>query len=473
MLEKDNKYNKYNYNSTYDCLIIGAGVTGSAIARELSRYNLAIAIVEKSEDVCTGTSKANSAIIHGGFDARTGTKKAEMNVLGNAMMDQVSEELGVPFRRNGALVLCWDKADIPALEKLQKRGETNGVKNLKIITRDEGHRPTLPGDAVAALYCPSSGIICPFELNLAFAENAVENGADFEKDCEVLAISRVDDLFIVKTSKGDFRARTVVNAAGVFADKIRDMYLEHQYTITPRKGEYCLFDKSVGTLVDQTVFQLPTEKGKGVLVTPTIHGNLMVGPTSFDIDEPEDKSTSAGGLAEVLEKGEKSVGRLPKGDIITSFAGLRAHGDTGDFVLDMTAEGFFEAACIESPGLSASPAIGRYMSDMVAGYLKAEKNENFKPRRVKQQKASQEQYHNIICRCEQISEGEIVDAIHSTIGATTLDGVKRRVRAGAGRCQGGFCSIKVMEILARELDIPFEDVSKNSKESKIVLRKSK
>lgn len=468
--------NKIDNNRIYDCLVIGAGVIGSAIARELCRFDLAVGIVEKNSDVCEGTSKANSGIVHGGFDARPGTLKARMNVLGNRMMDKVCAELDVPFKRIGAKVLCFNEDEIAKLEELKERGEANGVSDLQLIYKDTGlepagqitgFEPVIQDSAVAALYCPSSGVIDPLELTLGFCENAVQNGAELWLGTEVLSIER-GQLFCVKTSKGEFRARTIINAAGVYADKVHDMLLEHSYTITPRKGEYVLFDKELGGMVENTIFQPPGKFGKGVLVTPTVHGNLLIGPNANDIDDKEDLSTTRAGIEYVLEMAKKSIDEVPK-DYITSFAGLRAHGDRGDFVLDMAADGFFEAACIESPGLSSAPAIGEYMAGMVAGYLGADIDPGFNPIRKK----LVEEGSRVICRCENVTEGMVLGAIHSTIGATTLDGVKRRVRAGMGRCQGGFCSIKVMELLAREQGLDLSDVRKNSEKSVVVMGKTK
>lgn len=458
-------------NRIYDCVVIGAGVIGSAIARELCRFDLAVGIVEKNSDVCEGTSKANSGIVHGGFDARPGTLKARMNVLGNRMMDKVCAELDVPFKRIGAKVLCFNEDEIAKLEELKERGEANGVSDLQIIYRSEGFEPVIQDSAVAALYCPSSGVIDPFELTLGFCENAVQNGAELWLGTEVLSIEHggeQGELFCVKTSKGEFRARTIINAAGVYADKVHDMLLEHSYTITPRKGEYVLFDKELGGMVENTIFQPPGKFGKGVLVTPTVHGNLLIGPNANDIDDKEDLSTTRAGIDYVLEMAKKSIDEVPK-DYITSFAGLRAHGDRGDFILDMATDGFFEAACIESPGLSSAPAIGEYMAGMVAGYLGADLDPGFNPIRKK----LVEEGSRVICRCENVTEGMVLGAIHSTIGATTLDGVKRRVRAGMGRCQGGFCSIKVMELLAREQGLDLTDVRKNSEKSVVVMGKTK
>ena len=271
----------------YDVAVIGAGVTGCAIARALSRYRAKLCVLEKGEDVCTGTSKANSAIIHGGFDAESGTLKAAMNVRGNAMMTQVAEELDVPFRRNGAMVLCFDESERPGLQALYDRGVRNGVEGLRILTGEEARamEPNLSAAVCAALYCPSSGIVCPFELTLGFAENAAENGAEFRFESGVTAIRRAGDHYCIETEKGLVEARAVVNAAGVYADAVHDMALPHAFTITPRAGEYCLCDKTAGGLVSRTIFQMPSKRGKGILVTPTVHGNLLLGPTASDLED--------------------------------------------------------------------------------------------------------------------------------------------------------------------------------------------
>ena len=477
-----------NMKERFDVAVIGAGVTGCAIARELARYEAKICVLEKGEDVCTGTSKANSAIVHGGFDAETGSLKAKMNVRGNAMMTQMSEELDVPFKRNGAFVLCFDENDLPALHELYERGVRNGVQDLRILTFEEAKamEPNLSENVCAALYCPSSGIVCPFELTLGFAENAADNGAVFRFESGVKAIRREDGYYVLETEQGEVEARAVVNAAGVYADAVHDMALPHAFSIQPRSGEYCLCDKTAGNLVSKTIFQMPSKLGKGILVTPTVHGNLLLGPTASDIEDKEFTATTREGLDFVLEKAALSVNNIPARQIITSFSGLRAHDDRGDFILQESAPGFFDAAGIESPGLTSAPAIGVYMAEMVASSLALEKKADFNPIRhgvTKLNELSVEDraekirenplYGNIICRCETISEGEIVEAIHRTLGARTLDGVKRRTRAGMGRCQAGFCSPRVMDILARELNLPLTEIRKNGKGSEIVFGKTK
>ena len=472
----------------FDIAVIGAGVTGCAIARELARYKASVCVLEKGEDVCTGTSKANSAIVHGGFDAAVGSMKAKMNVRGNAMMTQTAEELDVPFRRNGAFVLCFDENDLPGLQALYNRGVQNGVQDLKILTYAEAKEmePNLSENVCAALYCPSSGIVCPFELTLGFAENAADNGVAFRFESGVQAIRREGDRYILETEKGEIEARAVVNAAGVYADAVHDMVLEHDFTIQPRSGEYCLCDTTAGNLVSRTIFQMPSRLGKGILVSPTIHGNLLLGPTASDIEDKEYTATTREGLDFVLEKAALSVNNIPTRQIITSFSGLRAHDDKGDFILQESAPGFFDAAGIESPGLTSAPAIGVYMAEMVAMSLALEKKADFNPIRhsitklkILSQAERAEQirknplYGNIICRCATVSEGEIVAAIHRTLGATTLDGIKRRTGAGMGRCQAGFCSPRVMDILARELNLPLTAIRKNGKGSEIVFGKTK
>ena len=474
----------------YDAVVIGAGVTGSAIARELSRYQAEICVLEKGEDVCTGTSKANSAIVHGGFDAKTGSLKAKMNVLGNRMMTQVAEELDVPFRRNGAFVLCFDENDMPALKELYERGVTNGVENLKILTGDEAREmePALSDTVVAALFCPSSGIVCPFELTLGFAENAEKNGVEFKFECGVQNIRRENDLYILETEQGEIETRAVINAAGVHADEIHDMLLPHAFTITPRRGEYCLLDKTTGGLVDKTIFQLPGKYGKGILVTPTVHGNTLIGPTADDHDDKEATNTTRQGLDHVCSAARRSVPSVPVRQVITSFAGNRAHEDNHEFIIEELADAphFVDCSGIESPGLTSSPAIGERVAQIVSGLLHAQKNPAWNGSRkgVLNPKTLSEEdyaalirenpaYGNIICRCEMITEGEILDAIHRPLGARSLDGVKRRTRAGMGRCQTGFCSPRTMEILARELGISQLEITKNGGSSNMVVGLSK
>ena len=463
-----------------DVIIIGAGVSGCAIARELSRYQLDICVLERESDICEGTSKANSGIVHGGFDAKPGTLKAKLNVLGNSMMDEMSKKLDFEFKRNGSMVVCQNEMGIPALEKLLEQGKENGVKGMKILKREQALElePNLADGVYAVLYIPSGGIVCPFGMNIAYAENAAQNGVEFKLGTEVQLIERVGQDYRIQTNQGVFETKYVINAAGVYADVFHNMVSELKIHITPRRGDYCLLDKTAGDLVRHTIFQLPTEKGKGVLVTPTIHGNLLLGPTAIDIEDKEATATTAKGLQEVLEKCTKSVKNIPFKQVITSFAGLRAHEEHGEFIIGEVedAKGFIDVAGIESPGLTSAPAIGIYVRDILAEKMELKEKENFVEERKgivrfldlpkeEQNRLLQENqaYGQIVCRCEQITEGEILDAIHRPLGATTLDGVKRRTRAGMGRCQAGFCTPKVMEILARELHLELKDIRKNGR----------
>lgn len=469
----------------YDVIVIGAGVSGSATARELSRYDLKVGVLEKEEDVCCGTSKANSGIVHAGFDARPGSLMAKMNVRGNQMMEQLTEDLDIPFERNGSLVLCFAKDEMERLEKLKKQGEENGVKRLQILSGEEVRRmePDLSKEVYAALYAPTGGIVCPFELNLALAENACQNGAEFYFDTAVEQIEKTEGGYRIHAGEKTYETRCVVNAAGVYADVFHNMVSEKKIRITPRKGEYYLLDKKAGTTVHHTIFQIPGAYGKGVLVTPTTHGNLLVGPTAVDIEEKEGTNTTKTGLDEVAQKAVRSVPNLPLRQVITSFAGLRAHEDGHEFIIREVedAEGFFDCAGIESPGLTSAPAIGELVAELVTGYLCAKKKQHFEEKRkglVNPKNLSREAYQelirenpaygNVICRCETVTEGKIVEAIHRLIPAKSLDGVKRRTRAGMGRCQAGFCSPKTMEILAREWKVPMETITKAGKDSRLI-----
>ena len=470
----------------YEVIIIGAGVSGCAIARELSRYEVKCLVLDKEEDVCCGTSKANSAIIHAGYDAANGTMMAKMNVEGNAMMTKLAEDLDIPFKRNGSLVLCFNEEDMPGLQKLYDNGIANGVPNLQILKKEDilAMEPNVSDDVYAALYAPTGGIVCPFHLNMALAENACANGVEFRFDTEVLSIQKAEQGFVVKTNQGEITADYVINAAGVYADKFHNMVSEKKIHITPRRGEYLLLDKTAGSHVKKTIFSLPSKLGKGVLVTPTVHGNLLVGPTATDIEDKEGICTSAEGLNTVITKAGINVKNLPLRQVITSFAGLRAHEDNHEFILGEVedAPGFIDCAGIESPGLSSCPAIGKYIAELMKEKMNLKEKENFietrkgilNPAELSLEERNQlvkenPAYGNMICRCEMITEGEIIDAVKRPLGAKSLDGVKRRTRAGMGRCQGGFCSPRVMEIIARERGIDITEVTKSGGKSKLIV----
>lgn len=480
----------------YDVAIIGAGVIGSAIARELSRYQANICVIEREEDVCCGTSKANSAIIHAGFDAAPGSLKARLNVRGNAMMDALSKDLDIPFKRNGSLVVCTGNQDRADLEALLEKGRKNGVPGLRILERDAliEMEPNLSGDVACALFAPTGGIVCPFHMTMAFAENAYTNGVEFFLNTKVTDIQKTNEGYTVETLHTDtnesetFTTKVVINAAGVYADVLNNMVSSHKLHITARKGEYCLLDKAAGTHVTRTIFQLPSRMGKGVLVTPTIHGNLLVGPTAADVEDKEALNTTRKGLDSLGKTAALSVKDLPMRQVITSFAGLRAHEDGNDFIIGESedAKGFINAAGIESPGLSSAPAIGEMVAEIVKELLALSEKAEFvstrkgilRPETLSLKERNQlikehPEYGSIICRCEMITEGEIMDAIHRPLGARSLDGVKRRTRAGMGRCQAGFCSPRTMEILAREVPMSMFDITKNGAGGAIVVGRNK
>lgn len=474
----------------YDVTIIGAGVIGASIARDLSKYELNTCIIEKDEDVSSGTSKANSAIIHAGYDADPKTMKGKLNAKGNAMFDKLKEELNFPFKRNGSFVLCFETENIYKLEDLKKQGELNGVRNLKILSKEEilVMEPNISKEVVAALYAPTGGIICPYELTIALSENACKNGVEFKLNTKVENIIKKGDSYIIKTNNGDIESKLVINAAGVFADEINNMVSEDKIQITPRRGEYCLFDKAAGDMINGTIFQLPTDMGKGVLVTPTVDGNLLVGPNAMDIDDKEDFTTSKEGLDDILKRATKSVKSIPMNQIITNFSGLRAHSNLDDFIIGEArdAKNFINAAGIESPGLSSAPAISEVVLNIVIEKLNPSLKSNFDPVRKSIPKfremsnderreliARNPKYGKIICRCELITEGEILDSIKGPLGATTLDGVKRRTRAGMGRCQGGFCSSRIVDILSKELKVPVTMIKKNKGNSNILVAENK
>lgn len=474
----------------YDVAIIGGGVVGGMLARTLSAYKLKLCILEKENDAAMGASKANSAIVHAGFDAEPGTLKAKLNVKGSEMMEQTAKELGVKYRRNGSLVVGFGDEDKKKIEELYDRGIKNGVKELSILNGEELHElePHISPDAVCALNAPTGAIVCPYELTIAAVGNAMDNGAELRVNFEVSKINKIGAEFEIVSSKGDkIRAAYVVNAAGINADTVAAMAGQTDIKIHPRRGEYILLDKTSGGLVLHTIFRTPSAMGKGILVTPTVDGNLLLGPTAEDTEDKNDTSTTAEGLSTVLTRCTETTTGINLRDTITSFCGLRAVGNTGDFIINSTAEHFINAAGIESPGLSASPAIAEYITEMLRDMgLEFIKKEDFNPIRkpahyfreapIDEKNriiAENRAYGRIICRCEGVSEGEIREAIRANPAARDLDGVKRRTRAQMGRCQGGFCMPYIMEILSEELGIPYENITKNGEDSKIITGRTK
>ena len=473
----------------YDVAIIGGGVVGGMIARTLASYKLNICILEKAHDVATGASAANSAIVHAGYDAKEGSLKAKLNVRGSRLMPNVCKELGVKYKNNGSLVIGFNEEDREALEALLVRGNKNGVEGLCILEKEELHalEPNLSPDVLCALYAPTGAIVCPYELTIASIGNAMDNGADLELDFAVSKIQNLGSHYEISSDKGTVSARYVINAAGVFSDEIAKMVGDDSFTIQPRRGEYVLLDKECGSLVKNTIFRTPGKMGKGILVSPTVDGNLITGPTGVDIEDKLDKSTTAEGLAFVMQQSNENTTGIPFGKSITSFCGLRAVGSVGDFIINNPLPHFVNVAGIESPGLSSAPAIAEMVVELLdkAG-LTLEKNPNFNPIReathafregtIKEKNEMIKKdpaYGHIICRCEGVSEGEILAAIRQNPRPRDLDGVKRRTRAQMGRCQGGFCSPYIVELLAQEMNIPYEEVTKCGGKSRINVQKTK
>jgi len=475
-----------------DVAIVGGGVVGCMIARKLSRYQLKVVLVEKEDDVASGTSKANSAVIHAGYDAKPGTLKAKLNVQGNPLYDEICRELDVPFKRIGSLVVALNEEEVNVLEELMERGKNNGVPNLEIINREKllEMEPNITSESRAALYAPTAGIICPYELTIALAENACLNGVDIKLNSPVIGIRAESGGGLSVETPGEIiHTRYVINAAGLFADEISRMAGAEDYSITPRKGEYLIFDRRFGDIVNRVIFPSPTKISKGILVCPTVDGNFFIGPNSNDVREKDDVSVTLQGIEEIVRGARKLIPRLPLMHVIASFAGLRAVSDTDDFVIGASKKvrGFINIGGIQSPGLSAAPAI----TEMVVDILKEEglelkEKSNYNPGRPQINKFrlfnNEEKkelirrdpvYGRVVCRCETVTEGEIIDAIRRPLGARSLDAVKRRTRAGMGRCQGGFCSPRVMAILARELGIDPLEVTKCGSGSEMLKGRTK
>lgn len=477
----------------YDIIVIGAGVTGTNIARELSKLQAKVLVVEKGDDVCSGTSKANSAIVHSGYDCKPGSLMAKMNVRGNELMYKLAEDLDIPIKMNGSLTVCTVEAERGKLDVLLEQAHLNGVPGCQILEKEEilKMEPNLTPNAVAALYAPTGGIVDSFNLCIANAENAYVNGVDFSFETEVLGITKKGDHFVLATSKGNLETKTVINAAGVYADKFHNMVSEQKMKIVARRGEYLLMDKELGDYFKITIFPLPGKMGKGVLTAPTVHGNLFVGPSAVDIDDKEDTQTTAEIIADLTDKASKShltKDRLPMNKVITAFSGLRAHEANHEFIIKEVDDcpDFFDAAGIESPGLTSSPAIAEMMAGLIQDKYHFPENPDYIGTRKgvthMNELSFEEQnemikkdprYGNIVCRCEMITEGELCEAINRPLGARSMDGLKRRTRQGTGRCQAGFCTPRAMEILSRETGIPMEQITKKGTGSNLLVGKTK
>ncbi len=473
-----------------DVVVIGSGIMGAAVARELSKYNLDIIVLEKEHDVSNGTTKANSAIIHAGYDAQNGTLMAKYNALGNAMFDDLCKEIDAPFKRCGSLVLAFSEEERKHLEVLHGRGIKNGIPGIKILDKAEilKREPNINKEVVAALYAPTAGVIGPWEFTIKLLENAAENGVDIQTDSKVLDIKKLKNGYLIKLEDREILTKTIINASGVFADELNSMVSNDKFKIIPRKGEYFLLDKVQGILTSSVIFQCPTALGKGVLVAQTIHGNLITGPTALDIDDKEDVSNTIIEMDNIKKQAIKSIPEINFRDNIRNFAGLRAESDRGDFIIGEApdAEGFFNIAGTKSPGLSSAPAIALDIASQVLNRLEnITKKEVFKQNRPQihfmelspEEKAKviakDPRYGRIICRCENITEGEIVDVVHRMVGAKTVDGIKKRCRPGSGRCQGGFCGPRVQEILARELGTELDKIVLDKKGAYILTGKTK
>lgn len=458
----------------YDVIIIGCGVVGAACAYELSRYELSAAVLEKSNDVANGTSKANSAIVHAGYDPHPGTAMARLNVEGNRLMPELCRRLDVPFKQTGSHVLAFSEKETETLKELYARGVQNGVPGMRLLTGEQVREmePKLAENVCGSLWAPSAGIVSPWELTLALIETAVRNGTELYLEAPVTALRNENGHFTAETPKGVFEAKYVLNAAGVRCEEIAAMLGCADYKIQPNRGEYFLLDKSEGSRVHSTIFQCPNENGKGVLVSPTVHGNLIVGPNAVNISDPDGTENTAAGLAFVREMALKSVPSISFRDNIRNFSGVRANHPDDDFLIGENphVSGFYELAGVKSPGLSSAPAIARDAAKWLSGKMPLKEKAHFidTRRRIRFNELSAEEknalirenplYGRVICRCETVTEGEIVAAIHSPVPPTTINGVKRRVGAGMGRCQGGFCGPRVQEILSRELGIPMDQI---------------
>lgn len=471
----------------FDVIIIGCGVIGAATAYALSKTNAKVLVLEAENDVAAGTTKANSAILHAGYDPEEGTLMARLNVQGAAMAKEICEKLDVPRNQCGSYVLAFSEEERPHLEMLYRRGNANGVPGLEILSGEEVRRrePNLSETVVAALWAPSAAIVSPWEYALAMAEIAVVNGVELLRNAPVTRNEKTENGWLLHTPAGDFESRFVVNAAGLNAENIHNMVAEPNFKTTPSRGQYYLLDKSEGSRVSATIFQCPTKAGKGILVTPTVHGNCLVGPSAEAV-EGDDTATTAEGLAGVAAAARKSVPSVDLRAAIRSFAGVRSNTDQSDFIIQFAAPGFLDLAGIKSPGLSAAPAIGEEALKLLTeqglttspreGYRDSRRRIRFKELSAEEKNAriaKNPAYGRVICRCETITEGEILASLHTPIPPLSVDGVKRRCNAGMGRCQGGFCGPRVVEILSKHMGVPATEIMQEKAGSQIILGTTK
>ncbi|MCX0367743.1 NAD(P)/FAD-dependent oxidoreductase [Clostridium perfringens] len=466
-----------------DIIVIGAGVVGCSIARELSKYNLDVLVVEKNSDVSEGISKGNSGIVHAGYNEKIGTLKAKLNIEGNKIFDDLSRDLQFPFKRNGAFILAFSDEDMNILESLKENGEKLGVEGLEILTREEALNiePNLNKEIVGVLNVKTSGIVSPYEMTIALAENAAENGVEFKLNSKVTSIEKISEGYKVTLNNKELvSGKLIINASGLEGAFLNNLVSMSKREINPVKGEYCLFDKVAGAMINKTLFQVPNKLSKGVLVTPTAEGNLLVGPNAV---EGKTLETSREGIDEILDKSKKSLEELPVARILNTFSGIRPKTKEGDFIIEEVedAKNFINVIGIDSPGLTAAPAIGVYVVNMIKERLDLVEKKNFKKTREKivrfaelsleeKNKLIKEKpaYGHMVCKCEFVTEGEIVEAIHRPIKALTVDAIKRRTRASMGGCQGIGCTLPISKILSRELGIDISDINKNSEGSPVI-----
>ena len=470
---------------SFDVVVVGVGIAGCTVARELARYDLSICVLEAGNDIACGATRANSAIVHAGFDPAPGTLKARFNAEGSKAYPRWCDELGVQFRRNGSMVLAFDDEGRSKLDELARRAQANGVEGVHIVSGDRAREmePNVSPEVACALVAPTGGIVDPYGFAFAAAENACGNGVRFLFNHRAERIVRADGGFRVEASGERFFARAVVNAAGLFADELNNMVSGERFSITPRRGEYYLYDTEYATTFEHTMFQVPGPLGKGVLVTPTIHGNMLIGPNSVSQASKTDLSTTQEGLADVVERARRTWPAASLRGAITNFAGLRAAGKSGDFVIGEAADapGFFNIACFESPGLTSAPAVATFIASRVAARLGAGSNPSFNPRRAPQLPftamtdeqreraiASDPAFGHVVCRCCEVTEAEVVRALHGPLPVLSLDAIKWRTGATMGRCHGGFCSPELVEIMSRELGCAPDAIDKRLAGSRMI-----
>lgn len=469
----------------YDIAVIGAGVSGASIARRLSAYDVSVVVLEKCADVSFGVSKANSGIIHAGFHHKTDTLKARLEIKGNLMFEQLHNELGFPFERVGILVVAFSREQMETVKRLYDQGVANGVPRLEVVGAERVRQmePKLSDDVEGALYAPTGGIIEPYRYVFALMESACKNGVDLICDFEVVSAEYAAGAYEITSKDGNkVRAQRVVNASGLYADRVSRIFKAEEFEIVPRKGEEYLLQRGAPAYPNHVIFPVPAKDTKGMLVIPTVEGTMMVGPTAEEIEDREDVSTTADNLQRVFEMATRMVPSVSKRDIITSFVGLRPALKNGDFYIELStkAKHFVQVAGIQSPGLTASPAIGEYVKDLLKsdGMVLTEKalfdphvERSLQVRKMTVQQVDEAvkkdpAYGNIVCRCESVSEAQILEAIRK--GHTTLDGIKFYTRAQMGRCQGGFCTYRILQIIQRETGMSVEEITKRGGQSRLI-----